>query len=94
MTGQPTGQTTSNAELVFVYDLSGPVPVQKQKINLPVTYNGLIWDQSGTRFYVSGGGNDIVYPFKKVGSQFQLDAPFIVPNTGGPLDSTPADFAP
>jgi YVTN family beta-propeller protein len=88
--GQPTGQTTSNAEWVFVYDLSGVVPVQKQKINLPVTYNGLLWNSSGSRFYVSGGSDDIIYPFKKVNDAFQLDAPFIVLNTGGQLDNTPA----
>ena len=86
--GLPTGQTTSSAEWVFVYDVTGPVPVQKQKINLPVTYNGLLWDGSGTRFYVSGGSNDIVYPFKKTNGTFQLDAPFMLLNTGGQLDNT------
>jgi YVTN family beta-propeller protein len=89
-TGLPTGQTTSNAEWVFAYDVSGPVPVQKQKINLPVTYNGLAWDPSGARFYASGGADDIVYPFKKVNGAFQLDAPFIVLNTGGQLNNTKA----
>ena len=88
--GLPTSQTTSNAEWVFVYDVSGSVPVQKQKINLPITYDGLIWDASGTRFYVSGGANDIVYPFKKVNRGFQLDAPFVQLNTGGQLDNTKA----
>jgi len=87
-TGLRTGQTTSSAEWVFVYDVTGPVPVQKQKINLPVTYNGLLWDGSGTRFYVSGGSNDIVYPFKKTNGTFQLDAPFMLLNTGGQLDNT------
>lgn len=89
-TGRSTGQTTSNAEWVFVYDVSGPVPVQKQKINLPVTYNGMVWDSSGTRFYVSGGADDIVYPFKKVKGAFHRDAPFMVLSTGGQLDNTPA----
>jgi YVTN family beta-propeller protein len=89
-TGQPTGQTTGNAEWVFVYDVTGPVPIQRQKFNLPVAYNGLVWDASGTKFYVSGGVNDIVYPFKKAAGAFQLDAPFIVLNTGGQLDNTPA----
>jgi DNA-binding beta-propeller fold protein YncE len=89
-TGQPTGQTTGNAEWLFVYDVTGPAPVQKQKVNLPITYVGLTWDATGTKFYVSGGANDIVYPFKKVGTAFQLDPPFIVPNTGGQLDTTPA----
>ncbi len=87
-TGQPTGATTSSAEWVFVYDVSGPVAVQKQKVNLPMTDNGLVWDSSGTGFYVSGGANDIVYPFKNVNGSFQPDAPFIVLNTGGQLDNT------
>jgi YVTN family beta-propeller protein len=89
-TGQPNGQTTGNAEWLLVYDVAGKTPVQKQKFNLPITYNGLVWDASGTEFYVSGGAGDIVYPFKKVASTFQIDAPFIVLNTGGQLDNTPA----
>jgi len=87
-TGQPTGATTSSAEWVFVYDVSGPVAVQKQKVNLAMTDNGLVWDSSSTGFYVSGGANDIVYPFKNVNGSFQPDAPFIVLNTGGQLDNT------
>jgi len=89
-TGLPTGSTTSSAEWLFVYDVSRGAPVQKQKFNLPVTYNGLAWDPSGARFYVSGGAHDIVYPFRKSGSAYQLDAPFIVLNTGGQLDDTKA----
>ena len=89
-TGQPTGQATSSAEWVFVYDISGPSPVQKQKLNLPITDNGLVWDASGNEFYASGGANDIVYPFKKMSGSFQPDAPFIVLNTGGLLDNTVA----
>jgi YVTN family beta-propeller protein len=89
-TGQPTSQTTGNAEWVFVYDVTGAAPVQKQKFNLPTAYNGLAWNASGTEFYVSGGVGDIVYPFKKIAGGFQIDAPFIVLNTGGQLDTTPA----
>ena len=89
-TGLPTGQMTSNAEWVLVYDVTGVVPEQKQKINLPITYNGLVWDSSGTRFYVAGGVDDMVYPFKRVNGSFRLDAPFIVLNTGGQLDNTKA----
>jgi len=89
-TGLPTGQTTSNAEWVFVYDVTGSVPVQKQKINLPITYIGLVWDTTGSRFYASGGVDDIVYPFTRVNGSFQLNAPFMVLNTGGQLDNTKA----
>jgi hypothetical protein len=89
-TGLPTGLITSSAEWVFVYNVSGSVPVQKQKLNLPITDNGLVWDASGDEFYASGGSNDIVYPFKKANGSFQPDAPFIVLNTGGQLDNTVA----
>src|SRR6202030_3461629 len=49
-----------------------------------------VWDVSGSRFYVSGGVDDVVYPFKRVNGNFQLDAPFVVLNTGGQLDNTKA----
>jgi hypothetical protein len=38
--------------------------VQKQLINIPNTYHGLLWDPSGTRFYVAGGIDDRVEIFK------------------------------
>jgi hypothetical protein len=36
-TGLPSSTTDSRAEWVFVYDVRGPHPVQKQLINLPTT---------------------------------------------------------
>lgn len=56
-------------------DVTGGVPVQKQKFNLPVTYNGMVWSASGSRFYVSGGSNDIVYPFKRSAGPFSSTHP-------------------
>jgi hypothetical protein len=49
--------------------------VEKQKFNLPVTYNGLTWDPRGTRFYASGGVQDIVCSFKKMNGAFTIDPP-------------------
>ena len=69
-TGLPTSQTTGNAEWVFVYDVRGQVPKQVQKINIPITYNGLAWDPSGKRFYVSGGFDDMAYVYRVSGSVF------------------------
>jgi len=81
-TGLPTSQTTSNAEWVLVYDVRGQVPKQVQKINIPITYDGLAWDPSGKRFYVSGGVDDMVYVYRASGSTFVPDGPFVVLNTG------------
>ena len=90
VTGQPTGKRTANAEWVFVYDLSGPTPVQKQKLNIPLTYCGLVWDPSGSRFYVSGDSGDMVYVFKNARGSFVPDFPWIVLNTRQQLANAPA----
>jgi YVTN family beta-propeller protein len=50
-------------EYVFVYDISKPLPVKKQVLQIPNTYNGIVFDPSGTAFYVSGGDNDNVHLF-------------------------------
>jgi hypothetical protein len=42
-------------EYVFIYDISTPTPVKKQVVQIPNTYNGIVFDPSGTAFYVSGG---------------------------------------
>jgi YVTN family beta-propeller protein len=90
ITGRHTGKTTPNAEWVFVYDVSGPAPVQKQKLNIPVTYCGLVWDPNGSRFYVSGGVNDVVYVFKNSNGAFVGDFPWVVLHTPEQLANTPA----
>ncbi|MDR3726340.1 MAG: putative Ig domain-containing protein [Terracidiphilus sp.] len=51
----------SSQEYVFIYDISKGTPVQKQVAKIPNSYNGLVFDPSGTAFYVSGGMGD--YPF-------------------------------
>ncbi|HYA62785.1 MAG TPA: bifunctional YncE family protein/alkaline phosphatase family protein [Candidatus Sulfotelmatobacter sp.] len=52
-----------STQFVFVFDISQYQPVQKQVIQIPNTYNGIIFDPSGTAFYVSGGVNDNVHIF-------------------------------
>ncbi len=59
----PTGtvswyQPDSN-EYVFIYDISKPTPVQKQVVQLPATYNGIVFDPSGAAFYVGGCADDM-----------------------------------
>jgi YVTN family beta-propeller protein len=104
-TGLPTSTTTSKSEWVFVLDVSGATPKKLQQINIPHTYVGLVWDPSGNRFYVSGGGDDRVYAFKKSSGKYVADAPFVLLNhdsnqtspfptpDGGILKGTPAAAA-
>src|SRR5215470_1952600 len=84
-TGQPTSTTDRRAEWVFIYDVRSGTPVQKQRLNLPSTYDGLVWDPSGARFYVSAGIDDRVYVYKATGTgtasadrTYVADAPFIL----------------
>ncbi len=59
-TGLPN--PADSAQFVFVYDISkNAVPVQKQVIQVPNTYNGIVFDPSGKAFYVAGGVDDDVH---------------------------------
>ncbi len=92
LTGLPSSTLTSNAEWVFVYDVRDPQPVQKQMINIPNTYHGLIWDPSGTRFYVAGGIDDRVEVYKNANTgasadgNYVPDAPFVLLNHNLPAN--------
>ena len=77
-TGTPSSTTTRQAEWVFVFDVSSGTPVKKQQINIPNTYNGLVWAPDGQRFYVSAGIDDRIYVYKSSDTQFVPDAPFIL----------------
>ena len=48
-------------EYVFIYDISRPLPVKRQVIQVPNTYAGIVFDPSGKSFYVAGGDNDNVH---------------------------------
>ena len=53
-------------EYVFIYDISTLTPVKKQVVTVPNTYNGIVFDPSGTAFYVSSGMGD--FPFDGAGN--------------------------
>src|SRR5215472_1681738 len=83
--GRATSTTDPRAEWVFIYDVRSGTPVQKQRLHLPSTYDGLVWDPSGARFYVSAGIDDRVYVYKATGTgtasadrTYVADAPFIL----------------
>jgi DNA-binding beta-propeller fold protein YncE len=50
-----------STQFVFIYDISKGLPVQEQVIQVPNTYNGIVFDPSGTAFYVAGGVSDNVH---------------------------------
>ena len=52
-------------EYIFVYDIRQQPPVKKQVLKVPNTFAGIAWNPDGTRFYVSGGGNDNIHVFQK-----------------------------
>ena len=57
----PTWIPADSNEYVFIYDISTPKPVKRQVLQVPYTYNGIVFDPSGTAFYVSGGPSDMVF---------------------------------
>jgi YVTN family beta-propeller protein len=52
-----------STQFVFVYDISEGHPVKKQVVQVPNTYSGIVFDPSGTAFYVSGGVDDNVHAY-------------------------------
>ena len=56
---------TMSEEYVFVFDVSGRTPVQRQAIPIKNTFLGLAWAPAGDRFYVSGGVDDVVHEYGK-----------------------------
>ena len=55
---------TDSTEFVFVFDISGKIPIQKQAIAVPNTYSGIAFHPDGREFYVSGGDDDNVHVFR------------------------------
>jgi YVTN family beta-propeller protein len=56
----------ATSQYIFVYDIShehARAPRQKQVIQVPDTYVGLVWAPDGSKFYVSGGSGDAVYVY-------------------------------
>jgi YVTN family beta-propeller protein len=50
-------------EYLFVYDISKGEPVEKQVIQLPMTFAGMVFAPDGRTLYVSGGHDDDVHVF-------------------------------
>jgi len=76
----------------------GAKPKQKQLINIPNTYQGLLWDPTGTRFYVAGGIDDRIEVYKNTNSgasadgNYVPDAPFVLLNHNLPANVPVQEF--
>ncbi len=97
LTGQPSSVTTPNAEWIFLYDVRRGTPVLKQKLSLPNTYHGVVWQPDGRRFYVAAGIDDRVYAFAtartgpSADSTYALDASAVLLGHAGSQKAPLAD---
>jgi YVTN family beta-propeller protein len=72
-----------SSEYIFVFDVSGPTPVQRQILHLPNSFWGLAWAPDGQRFYASGGVDDVVMAFRWSEGRFVEEAKFPLGHTSG-----------
>jgi YVTN family beta-propeller protein len=61
-------------QYVFVFDVSGDQPQQKQLIRIPNTFAGISFDPSGQKFYVGGGKDDNIHSYLLKGGSWQEEA--------------------
>jgi DNA-binding beta-propeller fold protein YncE len=53
--------TADSTQFVFIYNISGYIPIETQVIQVHNTYYGIAFDPSGKAFYVAGGVDDDVH---------------------------------
>jgi len=70
-------------EYVFVYDVTGPTPVQRQVIALPNSFLGIAWAPRGDAFYVSGGVDDMVREYRAGAAGFVAARTFALGHKAG-----------
>jgi DNA-binding beta-propeller fold protein YncE len=78
--------TADSTQFVFIFDISQHQPVEKQVIQVPNTYNGVVFDPSGAAFYVTGGVNDDVHLYSLSASGVwaeQTGSPIALGHTAG-----------
>jgi YVTN family beta-propeller protein len=71
-------------QYVFVFDVSGDQPQQKQVIRVPNTFAGIAFDPSGEKFYLGGGKDDNIHVYLlKAGSWQEEGAAIPLGHDGG-----------
>jgi YVTN family beta-propeller protein len=61
-------------QYVFVFDVSGDQPQQKQIIRVPNTFAGIAFDPSGEKFYLGGGKDDNIHVYLLKAGSWQEEA--------------------
>ena len=64
-------------EYVFVFDISQGQPRKLQALEVPNTFDGVVWNPNGEEFYVAGGVDDDVHVFAKQNGQWAEAGPAI-----------------
>lgn len=72
--GPNAGKTnpTDSTEWVFVFDISGAAPIQKQAIPITNSYSGIVFSPDGKSFFVPGGNADNVHIFSQKARAWSL----------------------
>jgi DNA-binding beta-propeller fold protein YncE len=60
-TGGVAWYAPDSNEYVFIYNISRPTPVLQQVVQIPTTYSGIVFDPSGSAFYVGGCAADSIF---------------------------------
>lgn len=70
----PSGQKPGHiAQYVFVYDISGRTPQMRQVLQIVNTDSGIVFAPDDSRFYVSGGADDVVHVFAQTNGTWAED---------------------
>jgi YVTN family beta-propeller protein len=71
-------------EYVFVFDVSGDRPVQRQVLQIANSYSGIAFHPRGDAFYVAGGVDDVVHVFSRGAAGFaESGAPIALGHSAG-----------
>ena len=70
-------------EYVFVWDVSGPTPVQRQALAIDNAFLGLAWAPKGDRFFVSGGVDDRIVEYTGAAGVFTVGRAFPLGHKAG-----------
>ncbi|MGH9393245.1 MAG: bifunctional YncE family protein/alkaline phosphatase family protein [Terriglobales bacterium] len=65
-------------EYVFVFDVAGVAARQVQALEVPNTYSGIAFSPDGAAFFVSGGDDDSVHVFARIGGAWAESQPPVV----------------
>ena len=74
---------SASTEYVFVFDISVNPPVKKQVLQIPNSFNGMVWNPNGKEFYVSGGPDDDVLVFDLSGGSWVQSAKISLGHANG-----------